>query len=108
MNIENMSLIGQRIKGIVNISINKELIILFDNDKSLHFYDCIMYIDSGVVNGVLKSIKEYSGEMGFVTTLREMNIDWDDYKFCYLNVSDEHPFSQQDKLRIAYKTVKLI
>lgn len=49
MNIENMSLIGQKIKGIVNISINKELIILFDNDTSLHFYDCIMYIDSGVV-----------------------------------------------------------
>ncbi|GEN72146.1 hypothetical protein [Chryseobacterium lathyri] len=107
MNIENMSLIGLKIKGIVSISINKELIILFDNDTSLHFYDCIMYIDSGVVNGVLKSVKEYSGEMGFVTTLKGMNIDWDDYKFCYLNVGDEYPFSQQDKLRIAYKTVQL-
>jgi len=109
MKIENInSLIGLKITGIINLSIKQELIIMFDNNMSLHFYNCIMYIDSGVINGNAKFIKEYSGEMGFVISLKGSDIDWDEYAFCYINIGDDEPFSQEKKIRIAYKNGKVI
>lgn len=109
MRIEKVnSLIGLKIIGIINISLRQELIILFEDNISLYFYDCIMYIDSGVINGITKCIKEYNGEMGFVISLKGNTIDWDEYSFCYINIGEEEPFSQENKIRIAYKSAEIV
>lgn len=109
MEIENIdSLLGLKITGIINTSIKQELIVLFENNISLHFYDCIMYIDSGVINGTVKYIKEYTGEMGFVISLKGSNVDWDKYEFCYINIGEEEPFSQEKKIRIAYRNGTIV
>jgi hypothetical protein len=101
------SLFGLKINGIVSFNIRQELVVLFENNISLTFFGCPMFIDSGIIGDTLNSIKNYSGELGFVTSLKDSDIDWDDYLFCYINVGEELPFTHNKKLRIAYKDCKL-
>ncbi|NJO01403.1 MAG: hypothetical protein HC880_06685 [Bacteroidia bacterium] len=83
------------------------MVVLFENTASITFLDSPMFIDSGIIGGTIRTAKKYSGEMGFVISFREMKINSEAYQYCYLNVSEEYSFSQKNRLRIAYKDLRV-
>ncbi len=102
------SIIGATVIGLVSYSHVERVAIIFDNNKTLLFIDCPMFMDSGIIGRKVIDIKFYNGEMGFTLTFNEMKISSseDDYKYCYINTSDENPFTE-NRLRIAFKTFEI-
>jgi len=103
-------IIGFKVHGIIHYYPEKKLSISFYNSNwYIEFYDCLLVIDTGIINTEIEIAEEYEGEMGFIVGFREMKLPYSEYDNCKYFIlkgkgRDEH---YQNQIRIAYKHCKL-
>lgn len=95
--------IGLIVKGVTNNFLKSEVVIYFENEKSITFYDCALVYDSGIV-GV--QIGDYSNDagLGMKLELTKITKESEEYFFCTLS-RDFKDYENKKEIRISYKRV---
>ena len=108
--MELKEIIGFKVHGIIDYCPERRISISFYNTNMyIEFYECLLSIDTGIINTEIESAEEYGGEMGFIVAFREMKLPYKEYddRMYFIIKGKGRKEHYQNQIRIACKRMEI-
>ena len=97
-------LLDKRVSRIFHNYIEKSLIIYFDEDLMIQFYECAIVFDLGITGHII-TFASLTGTIGMSFELKNLNQNPDDYN-CIILSRDIEDYENKNEMIISFKEYK--
>ena len=104
LNIILEKTIGNIVRRVFNDFIKKELIIYFEDEKSITFIDCAFVYDLGIVGIRIGDFSKDAG-LGMKLELEKSTVNSEEYLYCTL-AKDFKDYNNKNEIRISFKSIE--
>jgi hypothetical protein len=98
-------ILGKRVVRICHNYIEKSLVIYFDGDMIVQFYECAIVFDLGVIGHII-TYASLTSTLGMTFELKKFKQDPDDYNFIIIS-RDIKDYENKNEMIISFKECKL-
>jgi hypothetical protein len=98
-------ILDKRVSKIYHNYIEKSLIIYFDEDFIVQFYDCVIVFDLGIIGHTI-TYASLTGTLGMSFELKRLKHNPDDYN-CIILSRDIKDYENKNEMVISFKDLQL-
>lgn len=98
-------IVGLTVKGVMTNFIKKEVLICFENEKSILFSGCALVYDLGIIGCCIGNVSSSAG-LGMKQELNKVTKKSEEYFFCSLS-RDFKDYKNKNEIRISYRQIKI-